>query len=81
MMGFSEFVLYPMNVMSNLFSSLIGLLVLIFMVWMIIDCVLRKFRNNVEKVLWVVLIIFTNWVGALIYFIVIRNMKTRGVAK
>ena len=36
--------------------------------------------NNVEKVLWVVLIIFTNWVGALIYFIVIRNMEKHGVA-
>ncbi len=60
---------------------IIGLIVLAFVVWMIIDCAQRKFKNNGEKIIWIVLLILTTWVGAIAYYIAIRALNPRGLSK
>ena len=54
---------------------LIGVLGLIFMVWMLIDCVQRKFKKDNDRVIWVLIIVFLNWIGALVYYFVIKRNK------
>ncbi len=49
-------------------SFLIGLAALAFWIWMIVDVATRKFESDNEKIVWVLVVIFTNWIGALIYF-------------
>ena len=39
-------------------------------VYMIVDCALRKFKDNSQKVLWLILIILFNIMGAIIYYYV-----------
>jgi len=48
----------------------VGLLFMAFWIWMLVD-VLK--RDIPDKTLWVVLIVFTNWIGAFIYFFVVRK--------
>lgn len=60
---------------------IIGLIVLVFVVLMIIDCVKRKFNNDAEKIIWIVLIIVTTWLGALLYYIFVRALNPKGIAK
>ena len=53
-------------------------LVIVFWLWMLIDCLKRsdgkfKIGGNNAKVIWVIVIIFTCFVGALIYYLLIKR--------
>ncbi len=62
-------------------AILLAIVFLAFWIWMIVDCAKRKFRNDVEKVLWLVIIVLGHWVGAIVYFIVVRMYNTKGLIK
>jgi uncharacterized membrane-anchored protein len=56
---------------------LTGLLFFVFWIIMLIDAITRKFKEDSEKVIWVLVIIFTAFIGALIYyFVVYEKYKT-----
>lgn len=59
-----------------------GILLLIFWVWMLVDCIRRRpedFRllftakHEHEKWIWCAIVLLAGWVGSLVYFIVIRQ--------
>ena len=41
-------------------------------IWMIIDCATKEPSEGNDKLVWLLIIIFTSWIGALIYFLVRR---------
>ncbi|MEK6822495.1 MAG: PLD nuclease N-terminal domain-containing protein [Nanoarchaeota archaeon] len=41
-----------------------------FWVWMLIDCVTRKHK---DKVVWLILIIFLQFLGALLYYLIVKR--------
>lgn len=54
----------------------------VFWIWMIIDCVNNKqLQQGNDKLVWILIIVFTNWIGALIYFFVQRPKKKQDVNK
>ena len=56
--------------------GVIGIIFTIFSIAMLVNVIKRKFKDNTEKVIWVLAIIFTNCVGALLYyFLVYRKDK------
>ena len=55
-----------------LFAIVIGVLFLIFWIWMLIDCLKRDFKKDVEKIVWVLVIIFLHVLGAAIYYFVVK---------
>jgi len=76
----SDFWFFPMWTMVFMFLFII--LLLIFWLWAIIDCLTSKLAAS-HKLLWLVVIIFFNLIGALLYFIFSKNvgkeiMKTKG---
>lgn len=44
-------------------------------VWvlMLIDCVKRDFPNENDKMIWILVVALTSWVGALIYYFVVKK--------
>jgi phospholipase D-like protein len=50
----------------------IGLLTTIFWIWMLIHALTNKGLRDMEKLIWVVVLVFTHFLGALIYFFVGR---------
>ncbi|MDO8563596.1 MAG: PLDc N-terminal domain-containing protein [Nanoarchaeota archaeon] len=60
---------------------ILGILVVLFWLWMIVDCAKRSFQNDVEKIIWLVVIVFGSWIGALVYFIVVRSINHKGLFK
>lgn len=54
-------------------GEIIGLLITVFWVWMLIDCLFNSALRGGSKVCWALLIIFTQIVGAMIYFFVKCN--------
>ena len=55
--------------MSLGIPEIIFLLGTVFWIWMIVDCVIME-RSSNEKVIWILILIFTHVLGALIYFFV-----------
>lgn len=53
------------------------LLATIFWVWMLVDCATKEPDQGNDKVVWILVILFTHWVGALIYFLVRRPERIR----
>jgi len=58
-----------------LFGALIGLACFALWVWMLIDCLTNNGIPGSEKVAWVLVMIFTHFLGALIYFFVGRPKR------
>lgn len=63
--------------MLRLLLLLIGLGMFIFWVWMLIDCATKESSQGNDKVVWIIVIALTNWIGALIYFLVRRPQRIR----
>ena len=60
---------------------ILGIILVIFWIWMLVDCAKRKFKNSVEKIVWILIIVFMGWIGALVYFIVIKSINPSGLAR
>ena len=46
-----------------------------FWLWMLVHAITNKGLSDVEKLIWVIVMIFTHFLGALIYFFVGRPKK------
>ena len=49
-----------------------GVLIFVFWILMLIDCLKRDFKKDVEKIVCVIVIIFLHIIGALIYYFVVK---------
>jgi len=78
-MGVGEIVFWPFVAAFAGAVAIVAILVLILWIWMLVDCAKRNFKNTGEKIIWVVVIALGNWVGALVYFIVIKSLNPRGL--
>ena len=56
--------------------SIIGLLTLIFWIWMLVDCIQNKSLDSNKRLIWVLVIIFLYALGGLIYYFVGRNQTS-----
>lgn len=58
--------------------SLFGLVAMIFWIWMLVDCARNPRLRGGAKVVWLLVVFFLNWLGALIYFFAgrARNQTT-----
>ncbi|WP_432797792.1 PLDc N-terminal domain-containing protein [Poriferisphaera sp. WC338] len=56
--------------------ALIGLLIFAIWLWMLIDCCTRDFEGN-EKIVWILVIVFTGIIGALVYMFVGKSRGTK----
>ena len=63
----------------GLIGGLIGVLLSIFWIWMLIEAIMNPSLNGTEKLIWVVVILFLHFVGALIYFFVARSGTSRPI--
>lgn len=48
-----------------------------FWVWMLVDCATKEPAEGNDKLIWILVIVFTNLIGALIYFLVRRPERIR----
>ena len=55
------------------FLVIIGLLFFAFWIIMLVDSITRKFKEDSEKIVWVLVVIFTGIIGALIYYFVVYS--------
>jgi O-antigen ligase len=48
-------------------------LVLVFIFWlvMLLDVVKKDFKKSDDKIMWVLILLFANWIGAVIYYAIV----------
>ncbi len=81
MMNFDNILFWPFAAAFTGAWIILGILFIAFWIWMIVDCAKRKFKNDLEKIIWILVIIFAHWIGSIVYFIVIRMNNPKGLAK
>lgn len=55
------------------FFMIFFVLALGFWIWMLVDCIQREFPKQDDKILWLIIIIFGNWIGAIVYYAIIKH--------
>jgi hypothetical protein len=63
------FMLFMFGMMAALFG---------FWIWMIVDCVNNEPPGN-DKIAWLLVVIFLNGIGALVYYFTRRNARLKGL--
>lgn len=76
-----DMLFWPIFAGFKALAFLFALVVFVLWVWMIVDCAKRDFRNQTEKIIWIIVTIFLGWLGALLYFVLIKNGNPRGFYK
>lgn len=64
------------GILFVLFALAVGLLLFAFWIWMLVDAITNNGLSGTEKIVWVLVIIFLHFLGALIYFFVGRSRRT-----
>lgn len=54
-----------------------GALFFAFWIWMIVDCAQNEPPSN-DKIVWMMIVILLNWIGAIVYFFSRRRDRTKG---
>jgi uncharacterized BrkB/YihY/UPF0761 family membrane protein len=50
----------------------LSIFVFVFWILMLIDCLKRKYKESSDKIVWVLVIIFAQIIGALIYYFIVK---------
>jgi len=50
-------------------------------IWMIIDCATKEKSEGNDKLIWILIIVLTHWIGALIYLLVRRPKRIQELGK
>ena len=62
-------------------SALIGLAFLVLWIWMLVDCAMNEPSESSEKLIWILIILFANGLGGLLYLIIRRPERIRTYGK
>ncbi len=58
----------------GIFETLFILLILLFPILALVDILKSKFDGH-NKLIWVLVVVFTNTIGAILYFLIGKNQK------
>nr|WP_199305711.1 PLD nuclease N-terminal domain-containing protein [Pseudanabaena sp. FACHB-2040] len=64
-----------------LISAAIALGGFLFWLWMLIDCAMKETDEGNSKLVWVLIILFVNFLGALAYFFIRRPQRLRDLGQ
>lgn len=69
-----------MSILGLLFfliSMALSLLLFVLWIWMLIDCVKYEPSTGNDKIIWVLVIVLLNGIGALLYYIIRRPERIK----
>ncbi len=64
-----------MDALGGLIGLLLGLGILIFWIWALIDILKSNFNDSINKLIWFLVVFFLYAFGALLYYFIGRNQK------
>jgi len=60
----------------GLFVLLFCVLLFVFWIWMLVDCIMNPRLSGTQRIVWVLVVFFLHALGALIYLLAGRNQGT-----
>ena len=69
------------NALFFFFCIGVGLVIVVFWIWALIDCLNNESSEGNEKIVWILVIILLGAVGALLYYTVRRPTRIKEVGK
>lgn len=63
------------------FVFVIGILGTGFWIWMLVECATKESDTGNTKVVWAIIIVFTNMIGATIYYFVRRPQRWKELGR
>jgi len=82
--GLTELALVGFGAEELLLLLIVGVFGLggtIFWIWALVDCATKESGQGNDKIVWVVIILLTHWIGALIYLLVRRPTRVRELGR
>ena len=67
--------------MFCLVAGAIGLAGLALWIWMLVEVLTREADEGNNRLIWALVIVFTHWIGALIYLLVRRQERIRKLGR
>ena len=74
-MAFDIWTLGILGMIGILLAIAVGVFFFVFWVSMLVDCLKRRFRNDNDRILWTLVIIFVGLLGAIIYYFVVKEKR------
>jgi prolipoprotein diacylglyceryltransferase len=68
----AEAMIFPLILFFILLILAVVILAFIFWIWMIVDCAKRQFKNDNDKVIWILIIVLLQILGAIIYYFAVK---------
>jgi hypothetical protein len=65
-----------METITGFISMLAMFALLIFWIWALIDILKSDFKDNTNKIIWLLVVFFLNGFGAILYYFIGRNQKS-----
>jgi phospholipase D-like protein len=53
----------------------VGVLAMVFWIWMLVDCLTNEPKNGSTRLIWVLVILFGHILGAILYFFIRRPVR------
>ncbi|MEO0077790.1 MAG: PLD nuclease N-terminal domain-containing protein [candidate division WOR-3 bacterium] len=63
------------------FGGFVGVAGTVLWIWLLVEVLTRETDEGNNKLIWALVIVFTHWIGALIYLIVRRPERIRKLGK
>ncbi|MEK6800315.1 MAG: PLD nuclease N-terminal domain-containing protein [Nanoarchaeota archaeon] len=73
--------LFPFIVIMIAIIAILAILLFVFWIWMLVDCAKRDFKKENEKIVWILVIALVHWLGAAVYYFVVKNSNPKGISK
>jgi hypothetical protein len=67
--------------MFCLVAGTVGLAGLALWIWMLVEVLTRETDEGNNRLIWALVIVFTHWIGALIYLLVRRQERIRKLGR
>ena len=58
-----------------LVMGFLGIGAMVLWIWMIVDCATKESSEGNDKLIWILVIVFAGWIGALIYLLARRPKR------
>ena len=62
-------------VLAGLAIAALMIFLFVFWIMMIVDCATRKFKEGSDKIVWIIVIVFLQIIGAIIYYFAVKKIN------
>jgi hypothetical protein len=68
---------FMVSCVFGLVSGIFWLAFTAFMIWMIVDCAIHESRVGSERLIWIIIMVFVPYLGAIVYYLFRRPERIR----